>query len=133
MTAVAFVADENFPRNALAILRSSGLDIAWVVEFAPMLPDESVLAAAREQARVLLTFDNDFGRLVYRSGVPPPPGVVLFRARPGTEREVAMRLFDLRRRHGFRLDGFLTVVTLRGERQRPLPEANDDRGSGRGR
>jgi predicted nuclease of predicted toxin-antitoxin system len=42
-------------------------------------PDPVILQAALDQDRVLLTFDHDFGELVFRHQHPPSPGIVLFR------------------------------------------------------
>ena len=46
---------------------------------APGITDEEVLARGLEDARVLLTFDKDFGELAWRSGLPANCGIVLFR------------------------------------------------------
>ncbi len=42
-------------------------------------PDSVILQAALDQDRILLTFDHDFGELVFRHRYPPAPGIVLFR------------------------------------------------------
>jgi predicted nuclease of predicted toxin-antitoxin system len=72
-----FLADENFPRAAVAALEAAGHDIVWVRLAAPGAAD--VLAAAARESRILLTFDKDFGELAARSALPPGCGVVLFR------------------------------------------------------
>lgn len=74
-----FLADENFPGDAVAVLRAGGHDVVWMCESAPGASDERVLALARSVGRVLLTFDKDFGELAWRAGLPPSCGVVLFR------------------------------------------------------
>jgi len=74
-----FLADENFPRAAVAALEAAGHDIAWVRLAAPGAADADVLAAAARESRVLLTFDKDFGELAARSALPPGCGIVLFR------------------------------------------------------
>ena len=63
-----FLADENLPAITIDALRSAGVDVASVREDAPGSKDDEVLALARTEARVLLTFDKDF-RTVY--GFPP--------------------------------------------------------------
>lgn len=74
-----FLANENFPGDAVAALREAGQDVAWVRTDAPGSTDPDVLARAVREARVLLTFDKDFGELAYRFGLPAQCGVVLFR------------------------------------------------------
>jgi hypothetical protein len=74
-----FLADENFPRVAVEALRKAGHDVAWICEARPGATDEAVLAGARSEERVLLTFDKDFGELAMRKGVAGSCGIVLFR------------------------------------------------------
>jgi hypothetical protein len=74
-----FLADENMPRQVVEALRAVGMDVTWVRTLAPGLDDRGVLTLAAREARVLLTFDKDFGELAYRAALPPGCGVVLLR------------------------------------------------------
>lgn len=74
-----FLANENFPLVAIQALREAGHDVAWVRADNPGSPDDAVLARAVREARVLLTFDKDFGALVFHRGREATKGVVLFR------------------------------------------------------
>lgn len=74
-----FLADENFPVDAVTSLRSVGHDVVWIRTEAPGTTDQDVLARSLEDARVLLTFDKDFGELAWASGLPASCGIVLFR------------------------------------------------------
>src|SRR6476620_5103714 len=74
-----FLANENFPGEAVATLRSAGHDVVWVRSDAPGARDEDILDWAMRDGRVLLTFDKDFGELAWRSALPASCGVVLFR------------------------------------------------------
>jgi predicted nuclease of predicted toxin-antitoxin system len=74
-----FIADENFPGEAVAVLRASAHDVRWISEEASGASDEQVLALAESEGRVLLTFDKDFGELAWRAGLPASCGIVLFR------------------------------------------------------
>jgi predicted nuclease of predicted toxin-antitoxin system len=56
-----FLADENFPGDAVTSLRSSGHDVLWIRTDVPGITDQDVLARSLKDARVLLTFDKDFG------------------------------------------------------------------------
>lgn len=71
------LADENFPGIAVNALRDRGHDVSWVRTEAPGISDVEVLAKSKSENRVLITFDKDFGELVFRSGLSA--GVVLFR------------------------------------------------------
>ncbi|MGH7094533.1 MAG: DUF5615 family PIN-like protein [Stellaceae bacterium] len=72
-----FLADENFPRAAVLALQAAGHDIAWVRTAMPGASDGEVLSRARDESRVLLTFDKDFGELAVRSRLPSDCGIVL--------------------------------------------------------
>jgi predicted nuclease of predicted toxin-antitoxin system len=74
---VRFLADENFPRAAVAALQAAGHDVVWVTIAAPGAEDTEVLARATREQRILLTFDKDFGELAGRSGPVRACGVVL--------------------------------------------------------
>ena len=74
-----FLANENFPGDAVTQLKASGHDIVWVRAAAPGSKDEDVLAWAAREERIVLTFDKDFGELAWHAGLPASSGVVLFR------------------------------------------------------
>lgn len=74
-----YLANENFPAAIVRTLRAAGDDVLYAAETLIAAPDEQVPRAALDQNRVVLTFDQDFGELVFHHRQPPPPGVVLFR------------------------------------------------------
>lgn len=78
-----FLADESFPGNSLRLLQQRGVDVVWLPVSEQGSPDEWVLQTAATQARTILTFDHDFGDLVYQQGeLLPAAGIVFFRAKP---------------------------------------------------
>lgn len=76
------LAHENFPAVAVNALRARGHDVAWIREDSPGITDGEVISRPVGDNRVLVTFDKDFGELVFRVGVPAQCGVVLFRILP---------------------------------------------------
>jgi hypothetical protein len=74
-----FLANENFPGDAVIELRAAGHDVVWVRTTAPGSSDEEVVAWAVREERILLSFDKDFGELAWRGGLPESAGIVLFR------------------------------------------------------
>lgn len=76
---VRWLVNENFPAPAVALLRASGHDLLSISESHPGADDTTVLALAREQDRWLVTFDRDYGELLFVHGYPPPPAVILLR------------------------------------------------------
>jgi predicted nuclease of predicted toxin-antitoxin system len=90
-----FLANENFPGAAVAILKSAGHDVIWIRTAAPGASDLEVLAWAARDARVLLTFDKDFGELARASTLPATCGVVLFRIPMWNPNDAGERLATL--------------------------------------
>ncbi len=84
-----FLADENFPRPALEALRKAGWDVFSIAGSCPGISDDEVIAVCAGHERVLLTFDKDFGELVFRRGLSAASGVVLFRITPETPEDAA--------------------------------------------
>lgn len=115
------LADENIPGSSVNLLRESGWDVEWVAEERPGMGDEEVLKRARQGHRLLLTFDRDFGELLYRRRYPVPPGVIYLRFVPGSPEEPAAAIGNLLSQEDIPLPGRFTVVSRDKIRQRPLP------------
>lgn len=117
---MSFLADENFPRPAVAALRAAGIDVLWVAESNPGASDDAVLALAVSTQRTLLTFDKDFGELAYRRKLPAQCGIVLFRVTPQSPEEAsALAVSALQSQKSWA--GHFSVVTRQRIRMRPLP------------
>ncbi len=85
-------ANENLPEACVVALRKAGHDVLWIREAAPGASDRDVLARAQSEERLLLTFDKDFGELVFRRGLSASKGVVLFRIAQPSASVVAQRV-----------------------------------------
>lgn len=109
--------DENVPAATAKRLRAAGIDVALVV---PGSADRAILERARAEARVLVTFDRDFGFLAIRGGAAIPTGIVYLRLLPSTPDGPAEALLGLLAAPGVELAGRLTVVERGRVRQRPL-------------
>lgn len=83
------LANENFPDLAITALRLRGHDVLWIREDSPGISDHAVLSRATTEGRVLITFDKDFGELVFRLGLNAPSGIILFRIPPNSPSFVA--------------------------------------------
>ena len=73
------LANENVAAEVVERLRGNGYDVAWVRHDSPGATDDAVLERAVTEQRVLITFDKDFGQLVFLRGRAASCGVVLFR------------------------------------------------------
>lgn len=119
---IRLLADENVAAATVRRLRAEGHDTAYIAELSPAADDLEVLRTAREQERVLLTFDSDFGELIFRDLAPVPPGVVYLRLVASHPEEPAEIVIDLLSRiPADQLLGRFSVVTREHLRQRDLP------------
>lgn len=75
----ALLVNENFPAPATEALRAKGVDVLAVSECCPGWDDTRVMSLAVETQRWLITFDRDYGDLIYLRGLAPPPAVILLR------------------------------------------------------
>lgn len=79
-----FLADMGISPRTINWLRNAGYDAVHLVEQGlERLPDDEILVKARDEGRILLTVDLDFGYLLAVSG-ERLPSVILFRL--GNER-----------------------------------------------
>jgi predicted nuclease of predicted toxin-antitoxin system len=114
-----FLADENVEPIVVEWLRATGHDVLHMLESDPGASDAVVLERARDDQRVLVTYDRDFGELVFRTGAVTA-GVLLLRLSPPMPAE---RLALLQARWTLfadRLDGNFVVVADRKVRVRRL-------------
>src|SRR5438552_7389393 len=87
--------NENVPEDCVIRLRQRGHDVLWIREAAPGSPDPEVLARALAEDRLLITFDKDFGELVFRRGAKASSGIVLLRISQPSAEAVAERVAAL--------------------------------------
>ncbi len=113
-------ANENLPEDCIVKLRADGHDVLWIRETAPGTPDKEVLARAHAENRLLISFDKDFGELVFKAGAKASHGIILFRIPQPSAVAVAAKVSAVL---AARTDwtGHFSVVEEMGVRMRPLP------------
>ena len=89
------LADENVPRLVVELISSRGHDAIWVGDEAPGISDSEVLSLATAEKRTLITFDTDFGELVFRLGFAAPFGVILFRLPADSPSGIAQTMVEV--------------------------------------
>jgi len=78
-----------------------------------------VIALAQELNAVILTFDRDYGDIIFKEHIPEPPAVVFFRSKGSTPTEGALRIIELLEHKAFDPTGRFTVISSAGLRERP--------------
>lgn len=111
------VADEGIDYQSVEALRGAGHDVVWIAEEAPGATDDLVLATAERADAPLLTFDKDFGYLVFMQG-RAHAGVMLIRLGGLPANKRAERVVLAVSEHGPRLRGAFAVLGQRGLRIR---------------
>ena len=105
-----FVADEGVDRLIVESLRQDHHVVLYVAEMSPSISDEEVLRLANDQQAVLLTFDKDFGELVFRQN-QAAHGVVLLRLHGLSPPEKAALVLKIAQEHEQEFRHAFTVVT----------------------
>lgn len=119
-----YLANENFPGAMVKMLRDQGNDVFYAAESLVGSSDRIILDTALAQDRVLLTFDRDFGELVFRHRTPPASGIVLFRLNALSPDALLSFLQDFFASNPT-LRSYFTVATPGQFRQVPLSERRD--------
>jgi len=115
------LANENIPFASVLVLREAGHDILSITETTQGITDREVMHIAHVEKRLILTFDRDYGELVFRQRLAAPAGVLYFRFLPISPRETAdyfARLVG----GGIKLERHFTTEDRDHVRQRPLAQ-----------
>jgi len=117
---VDFLANENFPLLSVRLLRKAGHSVVSIIQETPGGKDEDILKRSHTEKLIILTFDRDYGELIYRHQALPPVGVVYFRFAPATPSEPAEFLLNIIDKADSPFIGKFTIVERGRVRQRSL-------------
>lgn len=121
-----FVADESIDAPIVERLRQSDHEVVFIAELDPGLPDEGVLALAKDRDALLLTADKDFGELVFRLG-RVTAGVILVRLAGLGPRRKAEIVEACAAKHGEEMRRAFTVISPGGLRIRDAQRTHPER------
>jgi Uncharacterized protein conserved in bacteria len=94
----AFLANENISRTTVDLLRENGHNVIWVAESFPSIKDTTIISFARLENGIIITFDADYGELIYGKKLKPPFGIVYLRlnsADPAEPARLILRYLSL--------------------------------------
>jgi predicted nuclease of predicted toxin-antitoxin system len=114
-----FLANENFPGDAVRALTRTGYDVAWILKDAPGSSDDEVLKKAMEEERTLITFDKDFGELAFKRGLPASCGIILFRI-PLLSPQYVVKIVEEALKSRDDWAGYFSVVEMSRIRMKPI-------------
>ena len=108
MTGLRFLADESCDYNVVRALRQDGYDVA-LSDNTTRTVDRELIEQARQEERILLTEDKDFGWLVFVSAADSA-GVILVRFPGNARTELAQTISRLVNEKAEELFGAFVVV-----------------------
>lgn len=113
-----FLANENFPVPGIILLRNHGYRVRSVMEEMNGASDFDVLDLATKEDLIILTFDSDYGELIFRYSTSNPPAVIYFREQKQTPQAGAETLIALLTEPDISFKNSFTVVDNETVRQR---------------
>ena len=112
-----FLANENFPLPSINLLRENGYYVKSITAELAGIPDREVVKIALDETLIILTFDKDYGEIIFRHGELSPPAVVFMRyrgANPYASGSMLLKLIE----PGMHFENSFTVVDEHNVRQR---------------
>lgn len=113
-----FLANENFPFPGVRLLRENGYDVRSIAESDSGITDAAVIDMAIAEERIILTFDSDYGEILFRYAKENPPAVVYFREQKQSPLAAATLLLKLIKEDNISFSNAFTVIDNTNVRQR---------------
>jgi predicted nuclease of predicted toxin-antitoxin system len=110
--------NENFPRASYLIIKKGGYDVIAIGIGFNGISDEEVVFKAIQENRTILTFDRDYGELIFKHNHKPKAGVIYFRIKNFTPDEPALIFLELIKSEKYIFEGYFTVIDRQTIRQR---------------
>ncbi len=126
------LADENIPLQLVQHLRAAGYDVRSIREEVRGEADLNIAMLCSSDDRLLITYDKDFGELVFAPPETAPAdwakaGVVLLRLKGMPYADRSSRVLHVLNSGEFTFEGFFTVIEADRIRQRSLrPNLTDE-------
>ena len=112
------LANENFPLKSVIHLKEKGFDITAIGIDNPSIKDSEVMDIAIREGRLILTFDRDYGELIFKHNYRPEKGVIYLRLDEFQPEHPGQLIENLLSNTELNFDNTITVVDLIGIRQR---------------
>jgi len=113
-----YLANENVPFSSITFLKSKGYDIKAIGVDDPSITDEQVMQIAIDENRIIITYDSDYGELIFKHGYKPQAGVIFIRTQPTEPLETAKILEELLTKKAISFEHNLTVIDSNTIRQK---------------
>ena len=118
---MTFLADENIPLEVVRQLREKGISILTLTQIARGSKDKEVIERAAKDNCIILTFDKDFGELVFRYRIKTY-GIILLRITPRNPEYIADIIVKVLQDENLTLKGNFCVISDTKVRLIPLKQ-----------
>ena len=115
-----FLANENFPFSSIRILRDNGFEVISIAETIGGAKDIEVFNKAVNENLIILTFDKDYGEMIFKHKLSSPPEVIFFRIKNNFPEDAANILLDRINKEKIKFASYFTVIEDEGTRQRRI-------------
>lgn len=112
------LANENFPYKSIYYLKEKGYDVLSIGMDNPSITDSEVMTIAINEERIIMTFDRDYGELIFHHNYKPEKGVIYLRLDEYQPQEPGVIIEEIINNKEIDLTRALTVVDKNGMRQR---------------
>src|SRR6478752_9991324 len=113
-----FLANENFPLPSILFPSQVGYSVRSVTESYPGISDIQVINKAESENSIILTFDKDYGEIIFKLGLKNPPAVIFFRFKGEDPKAAGELLADLLKSQKLIVEKKFTVIEKDDIRQR---------------
>jgi len=112
------LANENFPYKSIYYLKEKGYDVLSIGMDNPSIMDSEIMSIAINEERTILTFDRDYGELIFRHNYKPEKGVIYLRLDEYEPQQPGIIIEAILTNTEIDLTRALTVIDKNGIRQR---------------
>lgn len=112
------LANENFPYKSIYHLKEKGYDVLSIGIDNSSILDSEIMKIAINEERIIMTFDRDYGELIFRHNYKPEQGVIYLRLDKYQPHEPELIIEEIITNKEIDLTRRLTVVDKNGIRQR---------------
>ncbi|HET8861378.1 DUF5615 family PIN-like protein [Marivirga sp.] len=113
-----YLANENVPFSSITYLKSKSYDIKAIGVDDPSITDDQVMQIAIDENRTIITYDSDYGELIFKHGYKPQAGVIFIRIQLTEPLETAKILEELLTKQTISFEHTLTVIDSNTIRQK---------------
>lgn len=103
------IADENIPLKVVEKLRKENVGLESIIEIQPGMVDEEIARLSAQKNAVIITFDTDFGEIIFKKLIKPF-GVILLRIPPKSVDYIFSYLKWFLTESGIEIENKLVVV-----------------------